>query len=77
MKKGDLTANFHIRTNDQLQELSQSLVETTEFFRNTHSRLLSKVKQIKEIFGKDSANIDPEAKKTLDEIDNIVSQLKI
>ncbi len=77
LKTGDLAANFRIRTNDQLQELSQDLVETTDFLRDKQKKLLEKTNKIKEIIAKSPASADDEVKKVLNEIDNIISHFKI
>ena len=49
LKKGDLTVNFRIRHNDQLQELATVLFDTTSELRKEHYHmrlLISEVKQM-------------------------------
>jgi len=71
LKTGDLNRSFAIRGNDQLQELSKSLVEACDFLKNRFTALNEITTDLENNINETSDKVAKDIKKLRKELDNI------
>jgi methyl-accepting chemotaxis protein len=70
LREGDLTRNFRLRSDDQLQPLSKSLCEMTESLRQNHLELRDKIMILKDYLRDKNFTRTEDEKKMLNQFIN-------